>query len=171
LGSSTIATIPPVIVRTHLEIDDPAAIRPARQPRLDRVEVARVQPPDGELSRWFYVEVGAPHRWTDNLGRSAADWQAWAERVETWVATVAGEHAGYYELRMEGGSVEVAYFGLLARFQGAGLGGFLLTHALRRGFELAPRVWLHTNTQDGPAALPNYLARGLRPFRTETLRG
>jgi GNAT superfamily N-acetyltransferase len=161
-----------VIVRTHLEIDDPAAIRPARSPRLGGLEIARVQPPDGELSRWFYVEVGTPHRWVDYLGRSAAEWQAWAERVETWVATVAGERAGYYELRVGGDgirSVEVAYFGLLARFQGAGLGGFLLTHALRRGFELAPRVWLHTNTQDGPAALPNYLARGLRPFHTETL--
>ena len=128
-----------------------------------------MQPPDGGVSRFFYVEVGRPHNWTDNLRRSDAEWQAWAERVETWVATVAGERAGYYELRPEDGSVEVAYFGLLARFQGAGLGGFLLTHALRRGFEVAPRVWLHTNTQDAAAALPNYRARGLRPFRTETL--
>jgi GNAT superfamily N-acetyltransferase len=158
-----------MIVRTHLEIDDPATLRPAGPPRLDGVEVGRVEPPDGELSRWFYVEVGAPHNWVDNLGRTAAEWQAWAERVETWVATVRGERAGYYELRPEGDSVEVAYFGLLARFQGAGLGGYLLTHALRRGFELALRVWLHTNTQDGAGALPNYLARGLRPFRTETL--
>jgi GNAT superfamily N-acetyltransferase len=160
-----------MIVRTHLEIDDPAALRPARPPLLEGVEIARVEPPDGEVSRWFYVEVGAPHNWVDNLGRSAADWQAWAERVETWVATVRGQRAGYYELRVGGediDGVEVAYFGLLARFQGAGLGGHLLTHALRRGFELAPRVWLHTNTQDGAAALPNYLARGLRPFRTET---
>jgi hypothetical protein len=160
-----------MIVRTHLEIDDPSALRPARPPRLDGVEVARVEPPDGEVNRWFYVEVGTPHNWIDNLGRSAAEWQAWAERVETWVATVRGERAGYYELRLGDGSVEVAYFGLLGGFQGAGLGGFLLTHALRRGFELAPRVWLHTNTQDGAAALPNYLARGLRPFRTETLDG
>jgi GNAT superfamily N-acetyltransferase len=160
-----------MIVRTHLEIDDPSALRPARPPRLDAVEVARVEPPDGEVNRWFYVEVGTPHNWVDNLGRSAAEWQAWAERVETWVATVRGERAGYYELRLGDGSVEVAYFGLLGGFQGAGLGGFLLTHALRRGFELAPRVWLHTNTQDGAAALPNYLARGLRPFRTETLDG
>jgi GNAT superfamily N-acetyltransferase len=158
-----------MIVRTHLEIDDPAALRPAGPPRLDGVEIARVEPPDGELSRWFYVEVGAAHNWVDNLGRSAAEWQAWAERVETWLASVRGERAGYYELRVENESVEVAYFGLLARFQGAGLGGFLLTHALRRGFELAPRVWLHTNTQDGVAALPNYLARGLRPFHTEKL--
>ena len=158
-----------MIVRTYLEIHDPAALRPAAPPRLEGVEVARAEPPDGELNRWFYVEVGTPHNWIDNLGRSEADWQAWAERVETWVATVDGRRAGYYELRVDGGNVEVAYFGLLAAYQGAGLGGFLLTHALRRGFELAPRVWLHTNTQDGAAALPNYKARGLRPFRTETL--
>jgi GNAT superfamily N-acetyltransferase len=63
----------------------------------------------------------------------------------------------------------VAYFGLLPAFHGQGLGGFLLTHALRRAFELAPRVCLHTCTLDGPAALPNYQARGLRPFRTQTL--
>ena len=158
-----------MIVRTYLEIHDPAALRPAAPPRLEGVEVARAEPPDGELNRWFYVEVGAAHNWIDNLGRSEADWQAWAERVETWVATVDGRRAGYYELRVDGGNVEVAYFGLLAAYQGAGLGGFLLTHALRRGFELAPRVWLHTNTQDGAAALPNYKARGLRPFRTEAL--
>ena len=122
---------------------------------------------DGELSRWFYVEVGAPHGWTDNLGRSSAEWQAWAKLVETWVATVTGERAGYYELLPAADSVEVAYFGLLPGFHGQGLGGHLLTHALRRALELAPRVWLHTNTRDGAAALPNYLARGLRPFRHE----
>jgi molybdopterin-binding protein len=157
------------IVRTHLELDDPAGLRPAGPPRLAEVEIARVVPADGELSRWFYVEVGTPHRWTDNLARSDAEWQAWAERVETWVATVAGERAGYYELLPGSDGVEVAYFGLLPAFQGQGLGGHLLTHALRRGLELAPRVWLHTNTQDGAAALPNYLARGLRPFRREEL--
>ena len=160
-----------MIVRTYLELDDPAKLRPAGPPRLRDVEVARVEPPDGGVSRWFYAEVGRPHNWTDHAGRSDADWQAWADQVETWVATVAGERAGYYELRVDGPDVEVAYFGLLPTFQGQGLGGFLLTHALRRGFELGPRVWLHTNTQDGPAALPNYQARGLRPFLTETLQG
>jgi GNAT superfamily N-acetyltransferase len=156
------------IVITYLEIDDPAAVRPAGAPRLEDVAIERVEPPDGRLNRWLYVEVGGPHRWIDNLGRSEDEWQAWAERVETWLATVAGERAGYYELLVGPDGVEVAYFGLRAPFQGAGLGGFLLTHALRRGFQLAPRVWLHTNTQDGAAALPNYLARGLRPYRTES---
>jgi GNAT superfamily N-acetyltransferase len=158
-----------MIVRTYLELDDSAKLRPAGPPRIGDVAIARVEPPDGTVSRWFYAEVGRPHNWTDHAGRSDADWQAWADRVETWVATVGGERAGYYELNVEDASVEVAYFGLLPAFQGQGLGGFLLTHALRRGLELAPRVWLHTNTQDGPAALPNYRARGLRPFRTEVL--
>jgi GNAT superfamily N-acetyltransferase len=155
--------------RTYLELDDPRALRPVERPALDGLEIARVEPPDGELSRWFYVEVGGPHNWTDQLGRSPEEWRAWAERVETWTASVDGERAGYYELRPDDGSVEVAYFGLLAPFQGKGLGGHLLSHALTRGLELAPRVWLHTNTQDAAAALPNYVARGLRPFRTESI--
>jgi len=28
-------------------------------------------------------------------------------------------------------------------------------------------VWLHTCTLDSPNALPNYRARGFRPYRTE----
>jgi GNAT superfamily N-acetyltransferase len=159
------------VVRTYLELDDPSAVRAAGPPRIAGVDVRRVDPPDGAVSRWFYVEVGRRHRWIDHLGRSEAEWQAWADRVETWVGTVDGERAGYHELRVDGDGVEIAYFGLLPGFQGQGLGGFLLTHALLRGFALADRVWLHTCTLDGPNALPNYRARGLRPFRTETLAG
>jgi GNAT superfamily N-acetyltransferase len=158
-----------VIVRTYLELDDPGALRPAAAPRVEDVAVERVEPPDGAVNRFFYETIGGPYNWTDHLGRSDAEWQAWAEGSETWVASVAAERAGYYELRRGPEGAEVAYFGLLPAFHGHGLGGFLLTHALRRGLELAPRVWLHTNTQDGRAALPNYLARGLRPFRTQTL--
>jgi GNAT superfamily N-acetyltransferase len=157
-----------VIVRTYLELDDPALLRPAPYPRIEGLEIARVAP-DGELSRWLYAAVGTPYGWTDKVGRSGAEWEAWAERVETWVATVGAERAGYYELRPDGESVELAYFGLIAAFHGQGLGGYLLTHALRRALEIAPRVWLHTNTRDAAAALPNYVARGLRSYRREKL--
>jgi GNAT superfamily N-acetyltransferase len=159
------------ITRTYLELDDQRELRPAPHPRIDGLEIARVEPADGATSRWFYLEVGGPHNWTDHAKRSQAQWQAWAEGVETWVATIARERAGYYELRPDDGSVELAYLGLLRDFQGKGLGGYLLTHALERGLAIAPRVWVHTNTQDGAAALPNYEARGLRPFRTEAIAG
>src|SRR5215210_2052277 len=144
------------VVRTHLEMTSPSELRPAGEPRIEgSVEISKVEPPDGAISRWFYEHVGAPHRWTD--------------QVETWVATVDGENAGYYELRPGDGDVEIAYFGLLPDAQGQGLGGHLLTHALKRAFELAPRAWVHTCTLDGPHALGNYQARGLRSFHTETL--
>ena len=158
------------VVRTYLELTDPADIRPAAPPRLDsELQITRRDPPHGPTSRWFYEHVGAHHHWTDNLGRTDAEWQAWADRVETWIATIDARNAGYYELRTEAASVEVAYFGLLPHAQGIGLGGHLLTHALARAFELGPRAWLHTCTLDSPRALPNYQARGLRPFRTEVI--
>ena len=160
------------VIRTYLELRDPSGLRPAAPPRVDgTLGIARVDPPDGATSRWFYEKVGRPHQWTDHLGRTDAEWQAWAQRVETWVLTVDGRRAGYYELRREddGDGVEIAYFGLLAEAQGQGLGGHLLTHALRRAFELGPRAWLHTCTLDGRHALANYRARGLRPFREEVV--
>ena len=61
--------------------------------------------------------------------------------------------------------VELAYFGLLPSFIGRGVGGALLTEAIRRAWALGPqRVWLHTCTLDHPAALPNYQKRGFRIY-------
>ena len=159
------------VIRTYLELTDPGALRPAGAPRTTGdVRIERIEPPDGGTNRWFYEHVGAPHQWTDHLGRTDGDWQAWAETVETWVATVDGERAGYYELHeTDERSVELAYFGLLPHAQGQGLGGHLLTHALQRAFAKRPRVWVHTCTLDGPHALANYQARGLTPYKTEVL--
>ena len=148
---------------TYLELTDPAAIRPARPP-AEPLLVARVDPPDGAVNRRMYAAVGADWQWTDHRDRDAGWWQAHAAAVETWV--LAGE-AGYYELHPVGDDVEIAYFGLVPTVHGRGLGGALLEHALRRGFALGSRVWLHTCTLDGPHALANYLARGLVPFRVE----
>jgi GNAT superfamily N-acetyltransferase len=88
--------------------------------------------------------------------------------VETHVVELDGTTVGYWELELESrGSAKIPIFGLLGEFHGRGIGGHALTAALRRGRELAPRVWLTTCTLDGPYALPNYLARGMRPFRKE----
>ena len=83
---------------------------------------------------------------------------------------VGGAPAGYFELQEheDDGSVEIAYFGVVPHFHGRGLGKYLLTEAVDAAWSLdASRVWLHTCTLDDPAALPNYLARGFRPFKQE----
>jgi GNAT superfamily N-acetyltransferase len=160
--------VSPATVVWSLELTDPARLRPPARPARRPLQVERSTAPG--TSERLYRSVGAGWQWTDRLGWSAARWAAWEAGVETHVARVDGEEAGYVELdASQPGAVEVAYFGLLPAFHGAGLGGHLLTFGLRRALELAPRVWVHTCSLDGPHALANYQARGLELFRTETV--
>ena len=63
----------------------------------------------------------------------------------------------------------ITLFGLIEKYQGRGFGKHLLTHAVETAWGIgANRVWLHTCTLDDAKALPNYLARGFVPYRTET---
>ncbi len=155
------------VVKTHLEMLDPAELRAPAQPPERPFELGQVHDP--ALNRWFYEQVGADYSWTDRLAWSDQQWAKWEGRVETWMVSVDGERAGYYELEpyQRGRLVQLAYFGLLPRYHGFGIGGHVLTAALRRGFELGPKVSVSTNTLDGPHALANYTARGMRVVRRE----
>ena len=128
----------------------------------------RARHPSPELGRFLYTAVGGNWYWVDRLPWSHQAWHEWQSRsgIETWVAYVEGTPAGYFELDGTSGSeVEIAYFGLLPDFIGQGLGGWLLTRALERAWEMgSQRVWVHTCSIDGPAALSNYQARGMRVF-------
>ena len=121
--------------------------------------------------RYLYAAVGGPYHWIDRLPWTDDDIRRYLATpgVSLWVLYSGGAPAGYYELkRQEEDSVEIAYFGLLQEFIGRGLGKYLLTEAAREAWRQgARRVWLHTCTLDGPAALPNYKARGFKPFKEE----
>lgn len=84
-------------------------------------------------------------------------------------AYLEGTPAGYFEIDGSSGSeVEIAYFGCCRSSSAAALGGWPLTRALARAWELLPRrVWVHTCSIDGPNALANYGARGMRMFKVE----
>jgi len=149
----------------HLEMTAPTDLVPAPMPDCD-VTLIRARRPSPELSRFLYTAVGGDWYWIDRLPWTYERWLAWLSRagVETWVAYVDGTPAGYFELDATvEESVELAYFGLLPAFAGRGLGGWLLTEALRRAWTLGPRqVRVHTCSLDGPHALANYRARGMR---------
>jgi GNAT superfamily N-acetyltransferase len=159
------------VVTYYLEMTDPGQLRPSSA-ETGALAIRRIDPPRPELNRSLYAEVGGDWRWTDRLAWSDEEWSAYLGRpgLQTWVGYVADEPAGYFELeRQDRGDVEIAYFGLLPRFIGRGLGGPLLTAATRRAWEMgASRVWLHTCTLDHPAALRNYRARGFRLYREES---
>lgn len=145
--------------------------------RLELVE--QITP---EFSRFLYLSVGSELNWADRLVLTR---QQWAEQLaqpgsETHVLYRQGAPQGYVELAAnitaQGSDVEIFYFGLFPQATGQGLGGALLTEASLRAWTLAERVpglppvsrvWLHTCSLDGPAALPNYLARGFKIYRTE----
>ncbi|RRR67581.1 MAG: GNAT family N-acetyltransferase [Candidatus Viridilinea halotolerans] len=158
-----------LITTYHLELCDPAELRPAALPTDLNVVCAELPCP--EFNRFLYTAVGGQWYWIERLTWSYAQWLAYLQRPElaTWVGYVAGTPVGYVELeRQAAASVELVYFGLLPAFIGRGLGGALLTVAIQRAWAMgAARVSVHTCTLDGPAALANYQARGMRIFKTE----
>ncbi len=157
-----------LVVTYYLQQLHPDEVRPAR-PLPSEVEVRRAEVPLPELNRFLYTAVGREWSWYSRLSRTRPEWQEYLGQAgfETWVAYFRGTPAGFYELECQAeGTVEIKMFGLLPAFVGQGIGGGFLTHALHRAWEKATsRVWLHTCTKDHPAALSNYLARGLRIYR------
>ncbi len=133
--------------------------------------LSKVSPPKAELSRYFYTAIGGDWHWTDRLPWTTDDWLRYLSQagIETWVLSVGGCPAGYFELDAQSdGEVEIVYFGLLAEYTGNGLGAHLLTSAVDRAWELgARRVWLHTCSLDHPGALSHYLSRGFELYREE----
>jgi GNAT superfamily N-acetyltransferase len=158
------------VTRTYLELLKPEDLigSSSADPRL-RLE--RVEQCPASFHRYLYATVGRAYHWLDRLGWTDEQTLAYlgSPGVTLWVLYCAGAPAGYFELkRQEDGSVEIAYFGLLPEFTRRGFGKHLLTQAVQQAWaQGARRVWLHTCTLDDPAALPNYVARGFRPFKTE----
>ncbi len=173
------------VVRTYLGmarldqlIDRPL---PAAKPTLERVDACTVP-------RWrqLYADIGTPWHWHDRDAWPDEQLAEHLARPEVQVfrlvagsspsapAAGAGPNAhdsiGFLELeRHADASVEIVYLGLHPSAIGKGIGAWFIAAAVKQAFaHRASRVWLHTCTLDSPAALPNYVARGFTPERTET---
>jgi len=158
------------VTRTYLEIVTRSDLQPAQNDDpLIKIELQRDC--SVELFRFLYAEVGKNYYWIDRLPWTDEEITTYLQQpgVSIWLMTYDDEMAGYFELKKwEDGSTEIAYFGLMPQFIGRGLGKHLLTCAVEQAWaDGANRVWLHTCTDDDPAALPNYLKRGFKPFKSE----
>src|SRR3546814_17100594 len=85
------------------------------------------------------------------------------DRVEVFVLHVDGTPAGYFELDRRdqpggtGGTIDLAYFGLMAHCVGRGLGRTLIHAAIEQASTFAPeRLPGKPNTMDHPTAPPLY---------------
>jgi GNAT superfamily N-acetyltransferase len=95
------------------------------------------------------------------------------KNVKTYIFKFKDDLAGFFELifHLEKKEVEIAYFGLLEEFQNKKLGSYLLYQAIQKSFSRnIHRVWVHTCSLDHKNALHNYIARGMKIFKTETIK-
>jgi len=153
----------------YLESRSAAELKPATDP--GGVDIREAKTKQFQFNRFLYQLVGADWEWNDKLEWTDEQWQGYAEadNLRCWVVWCEGAPAGYFELQMQSGkSVEVSYFGVARKFLGRGIGGHLLTEAIKAAWGWgASRVWLHTCSLDHPYALANYQARGLTVYKTE----
>lgn len=159
----------PQKIRTYLEMTDPDELRPGRF----APDVALTPTADHTLVRSLQVQVGTPYGW-GSATRGDAGWEQIFARPDLsfWVITGQEEPVGVVVFADQHPEVEIETFGLVPEAVGRGIGAHALTLAIRQAWTLRPgvqRVWLHTNSMDHPNALPNYQARGLRPYRTEVV--
>lgn len=155
----------------YLEMRSPDELKPPNKGLVD-LDIRQVELPFPELNWLMHQVVGADYRWGGREDWGRAEWTAYVNRpgLQTWIAYVSGTPAGYFEVeKYDDGSVEILCFGLRKEFFGQGIGGTLLTEAVKRCWEMnASRVHLHTCTHDHPLALNNYQARGFKVVKTQT---
>jgi GNAT superfamily N-acetyltransferase len=163
----------------YLELTMPGESAVSALPPGVRVDRTATMSP--EYARFLNGLVGGPWRWVDRL-----DWtrEQWGDELATpgtefLVAYGDAQPLGFVHLQAQphtaGSQVEIRYFGLVEAAIGRGLGRALLERGIEAAWtlperhDLAPvrRVWLHTCSLDGPAALDNYRARGFAVYNEQ----
>ena len=161
------------IFRNYLEIKSLKDFKEVKKP-LENCSIKLVNPKDFQLNKFFYKNIGKNCHWVDRLVWTDLDWTRYVsdENLFTYILKHKNEIAGYFELisSKDKKEAEIAYFGILDEYFGKKFGGYLLGIAIKKSFAMGcKRVWVHTCSLDHKNALKNYLARGMRIFKFETL--
>ena len=162
------------VKRNYLEITSLKDLKESKK-SFDGFSVVLLDPINFQLNKFFYKNVGKRHRWVDRLIWSEQEWIDYlsSSRVKTYVLKNKENLIGFFELifHQEDKEVEIAYFGILEEYQNKKLGSFLLSKAIKESFNKnIKRVWLHTCSLDHENALKNYLARGMKIFKSEIIK-
>jgi ribosomal protein S18 acetylase RimI-like enzyme len=162
------------VQRNYLEINSIKDLNDVIEPS-DDFSLNLLKPINFQLNKFFYKNIGKKHKWVDRLVWTEAQWIDYVsnKNVKTYIFKLKNNLAGFFELisHSEKKEVEIAYFGLLEEFQNKKLGSYLLSQAIQKSFNSGvERVWVHTCSLDHKNALNNYIARGMKIFKTEIIR-
>ena len=161
------------VERNYLEIN---SVEDLNEPKLKNREIFidLLEPVDFQLNKFFYKNIGKDHNWIDRLIWTDKQWINYVsdKKVKTYILKYKDDLAGYFELILnkEINEVEIAYLGLLKEYHNKKFGSYLLSSAIKNSFlEKPKRVWVHTCSLDHKNALHNYLSRGMKIFKKETI--
>ena len=161
------------VKRSYLEINSLKELKEVQKPSSD-YSLKLLDPVNFQLNKFFYKNVGKNHRWIDRLVWEESKWIEYVsnKNVKTYIFTKRDDLVGFFELleHNKKKEIEIAYFGLLEEYHNKKLGSYLLSMAIKKCFEnKIDRVWLHTCSLDHKNALSNYISRGMKIFKTETV--
>ena len=159
------------VKRSYLEINSLKDLKEVQKPSSD-YSLKLLDPVNFQLNKFFYKNVGKKHNWIDRLVWEESKWIEYVSNksVKTYIFKKKNDLVGFFELfeHTEKKEIEIAYFGLLEEYHNKKLGSYLLSRAIKKSFESKiDRVWLHTCSLDHKNALNNYMARGMKIFKTE----
>ncbi len=139
-----------------------------------KTEVNLDEKKDININKFFYRQIGKDHFWRDRLLWSDKEWIKYVDNInlETGVMRLNEELVGFYEqeFHKEKNEIELIQMGILKEFQGKKFGSFLLEFIAQKAFDKnVERLWVHTCSLDHKYALDNYLSKGFRIFKEETV--
>ena len=161
------------VKRNYLEINSLQDLNEGLRPSSD-YSINLIDPINFQLNKFFYKNIGNKHKWVDRLIWTEEKWIEYlsSKNVKTYILKYKKDLVGFFELiyHQEKKETEIAYFGILEEYQNKKLGSYLLSEAIKKAFKgNINRVWVHTCTLDHKNALNNYIARGMKIFKSETL--
>ena len=162
------------VERNYLEINSINDLKEGINPS-DNYILILLDPINFQLNKFFYKNIGKKHKWVDRLIWDEQRWIDYvsSQKVKTYVLKNKDDLVGFFELifHYEKNEVEIAYFGILEEYQNKKLGSYLLSQAIKKSFNKnVNRVWLHTCSLDHKNALNNYIARGMKIFKSEIVK-
>ena len=164
-----------IILRQYLEITSIEDLKDIDHPGKD-YHLNLISKNEFQLNKFLYKQIGKKYNWVDRLEWTDDIWINYVsnKNLFTFILKKKDDLVGYSELiiHKDKKEIEIAYFGILEEYLGKKLGGYLLSEALKKSFSLhgVKRVWCHTCSLDHKHALPNYLSRGMKIFKEETLK-
>ena len=161
------------VKRNYLEINSIEDLNERSKPS-DDYSLNLLDPINFQLNKFFYKNIGKKHKWVDRLIWTEEQWIDYvsSNKVKTFVLKYKNDLVGFFELiyHEEKKEIEIAYLGILEEYQNKQLGSYILSEAIKEAFKnKIDRVWVHTCTLDHRNALKNYITRGMKIFKTETI--